>query len=96
MIAGLTCLWDRGATKSMINRKHTKYYKRKMQSNKVECVTSVGLYCTTHGVKLNFFMLELSIRKKIEHRFHADRDKGKLGIGYDMIIGCDLMVQLSL
>ena len=38
MIAGLTCLWDRGATESMINRKHTKYYKRKMQSNKVECV----------------------------------------------------------
>ena len=46
--------------------------------------------------QVEFFMLELSIRKKIEHRFHADRDKGKLGIGYDMIIGCDLMVQLSL
>ena len=56
-----------------------------MQSNKVECGTSAGLYCTTHGVKLNFCMLELSIRKIIEHRFHVENDKGELGIGYDIL-----------
>ena len=26
MIYGLTCLWDSGATDSMIDRKHTKHY----------------------------------------------------------------------
>ena len=30
------------------------------------------------------------------HRFHVDNNKGELGIGYDMIIGHDLVVQLGL
>ena len=38
----------------------------------------------------------LSSSKIIEHRFHVDHGKGKSGIGYDMIIGRDLMVQLGL
>ena len=29
--AGLICLWDSGVTNSMIKRRHTKYYERKMQ-----------------------------------------------------------------
>ena len=35
-VAGLTCLWDSKATDSIIKRTHTKYYERKMCSNKVE------------------------------------------------------------
>ena len=34
--------------------------------------------------------------KIINHRFHANNDKGKSGIGYDIIIGRDLTVQLIL
>ena len=41
-------------------------------------------------------MTEFYISKIIEHQFHVKNDKGKLGIGYDMIIGHDLMVQLGL
>ena len=41
-------------------------------------------------------MPEFSGSKIINHRFHVDKDEGELGIGYDMIIGCDLMVQLGL
>ena len=37
-----------------------------------------------------------SCRKIINHRFHVNNDKGELGIGYDMIIGRDLMIQLDL
>ena len=32
----------------------------------------------------------------INYRFHVDNDKGEWGIGYAMIIGRDLMVQLGL
>ena len=32
----------------------------------------------------------------INHHFHVDNDKGDSGIGYYMIIGRDLMVQLGL
>ena len=30
------------------------------------------------------------------HRFHIDKNEGQLVIGYDIIIGRDLMVQLGL
>ena len=67
-----------------------------MRSNKIEYSTSAGLYCTSHDFKVNFGMPELSRSKIIEDRFHVDSDKGESGIGYDMIIGRDLMVQLGL
>ena len=67
-----------------------------MRSNKVEYSTSAGVYCTTHDVKVPFCVPELSISNIINHRFRVDNDKGESGIGYDMIIGRDLMVQLGL
>ena len=67
-----------------------------MRSNKVDYGTSVGVYCTTHGVKVPFCMPEFSSSKIFNHRFHVDIDKGKSVMGYDMIIGRDLMVQLGL
>ena len=41
-------------------------------------------------------MPEFSSIKIIEHRSHVDKDKVELLIGYDRIIGRDLMVQLGL
>ena len=49
-----------------------------------------------HDAKVPFFMPELSSIKIIQNRFHFDKNKGKSGIGYNIIIGCDLMVQLVL
>ena len=41
-------------------------------------------------------MPEFSSSKIINHCFHVNNDQGESGIGYDMIIGCDLMIQLCL
>ena len=41
-------------------------------------------------------MPELSSSKINNHHFHVDNEKGDSDIGYDMIIGRDLMVQLGL
>ena len=41
-------------------------------------------------------MSKLFSRKIINLRFHVDNNKGKSGIGYYIIIGRDLMVQLGL
>ena len=41
-------------------------------------------------------MIDFSSSKIIEYRFHVEKNKNESGIGYDMIIGCDLMVQLDL
>ena len=80
----------------MIKRGHNKHYERKIQSNKAEYSTSDGMYCNTHDVKLTFCMRALSSSKIINHHFQVDNYKGESGIGYDMIIGCDLMVQLGI
>ena len=80
----------------MIKRRHTKHYERKMRSNRVEYSTAAGVYCTTHNVKVPFCMPEFSGSKIINHLFHVNNDEGESIIGYDMIIGHDLMVQLDL
>ena len=67
-----------------------------MRYNKVEYSTAAGLYCTTHDVKVTFCRSEFSIRNIIEHRFHVNNNKGESGIRHDMIIGCELMIQLGL
>ena len=67
-----------------------------MRSNKVEYSTATGLYCTTHDIKVDIFMLEFSISKITSHHFNVDNNEGELGIGYGMIIGRDLMVQLGI
>ena len=75
MVDGLTCLWNSGATESMIKIKHTKYYGRKKRSNKLEYSTAAGLCCKTHDNKVPFFMPELSSSRIIEHHFHVDNKK---------------------
>ena len=67
-----------------------------MRSNKLKYSAATWLHCTTHDVKVTFFVLELSSRNIIEHLFHVNNDKFGSGIGYDMIIGLDLIVQLGL
>ena len=44
LAASITCLWDSGATKSMIKRRHTKHYERKMRSNRVTYSIAAGVY----------------------------------------------------
>ena len=63
-----------------------------MRSNKVEYGTAAGMYCKTHDVKVTFCMPEFSISNIINHRLHVYNEKGESGIGYDTIIGRDLMV----
>ena len=67
-----------------------------MRSNKVEYSTADVMYCTTNYFKVPFCVPEFSISKIINHFFHVDNYKGESGIGYDIIIGRCLMVQLVL
>ena len=67
-----------------------------MRSDKVYYSADAVLYCTTHDVKVVFFMPEFSSSKIINRRFHVNNNKGESGIGYYMIIGRDLTVQLVL
>ena len=50
----------------------------------------------TRDVKVTFCMTYFSSIKIILHLFNVDNNGGLLGIGYDMIIDRDLMVQICL
>ena len=67
-----------------------------MRSTKVEYSTAAGVYCMMYDVKVTFCIHKFYIRRIINHLFHVDNYKGKLGIRYKMIIERDLMVQLDL
>ena len=58
--------------------------------------TAAEPYFMTHDVKVPFCILENSISNIISHHFHVDNNEGDLGIGYNMIIGCYLMVHIYL
>ena len=75
---------------------HTKPYERKMRSNNVEYSTSTGPYCTTHDGNMPFCMEVFYSRKIITHHFHFDKNEDESFIGYDVIIGRNLMVKLEL
>ena len=90
------CLWGIRAMNSMIKRQHNKHYKRKMRYNKLEYSTTTETYYMTHDVKVPFCMPEFYISKIIEHRINVDNNKFKSCMGYDIIIGRYLMVQLGL
>ena len=91
----LTFLWDSGATDRMIKFKHIDTYNSKLRDNKVKCIMDAGPYKTTNAVKITFSMPEFSRSKIITHQFNIDYGKGDSRIVYDMIIGCDLMLQLD-
>ena len=79
----------------MINRKLINNYTSKLRDIKVEYSTYYGLYTTKHGVKVTFSMPYFPSRKNIMNSFHVDNSIGDGEIGYEIIIGCDLMVQLG-
>ena len=58
----------------------------------VEYSTYTGIYCATYDAKMTFYMPEFSSSNIISHHFHVDKNEGDLVIGYDMIIGRDMMV----
>ena len=54
------------------------------------------MYCKTHEVNVPFCMSDFLSSKIINHHFRVNNDKGESGIRYEIIIGCDLMVNLVL
>ena len=93
--AGLSCLWDGGASHSMIRRTYVDKFRKDFRDNKITYDTAGGDYSTKHDVKINFTLPEFSSSKIITHRFHIDDDRKHNNLGYDMIIGQDIMRKIG-
>ena len=53
-----------------------------------------GLYCTAYNIKVMFCMSDFPRSRITSHQFHVDNNEEESVIGYEMVIGSDLMVRL--
>ena len=63
---------------------------------KVKYGTDADIYWTTHGEKVPFFIPKFSIIKIIPNQVPFDNNKVDTGIGYGIILGRELIVQLGM
>jgi len=92
MTTPIKVLVDSGASSSIINKCNTldnKCYQGK--SNERD--TTVGRIATTGRCELEFGLPEFSNTRRIKHNFHV---MSTVILGYDMIIGRDLMQHMKL
>ena len=54
------------------------------------------MYCTTHGVKVKFWMTEVYKINISTHLFQVNNNEGGRRIGYDIIIGHELVVKFGM
>ena len=92
----LVVLLDSGSSHSMIKYKHVKSKKHKFLKNYSTYSTAAGQYSTAYEVKLKFALEEFNRNTLLKHTFDIDESNDKKGIGYDMIIGRDLLVKLGI
>ena len=95
----LVALVDGGATDSFILHKHAKKNKHKWKSVDDVYDTAGGDFAPTHKVKVDFSFPEFSNSKIITHEFridNANRNRRYGSIGYDMVIGRDLLHPLGI
>jgi hypothetical protein len=95
-VAGLTCLWDGGASDSMVKKSYVRKFREKFKRNVQVYDTAAGEYVSDYQCKLNITFPEFSGSKIIKHTFQVDNETEGSNIGYDMIIGRDLMCKLGL
>ena len=91
----LLILIDSGASHSMakaslVHRYKHSFFKKEKSSYK----TAAGTFESKHSMKLVFTLDEFGRSTKLSHTF--DLDESEDGIGYDMIIGRDLLNKLNI
>ena len=80
----------------MVKKSFVRKFREDFRKNKQQYDTAGGTYTSDYDVKINFTMPEFSASKIINQRFHVDNEEEDMNIGYDMIIGRDLMTKLGL
>ena len=91
----LLVLIDSGSSHSMAKASIVKKYKDSFfRKEKSTYKTAAGTFNSENTMKLSFTLDEFGGSTKIVHRF--DLDENEDGIGYDMIIGRDLLSQLHI
>ena len=92
---GLYVLFDSGASDSFVREKYVKHLKHKFTKKVTDYEVAGGKFTTKKEVKVRFSLPEFCDSKIITGRFKIDSDSTDKGLGYDMIVGRDLLFKLG-
>ena len=93
----LHVLFDSGSDGSFINQKWTVFGKNSKIVKPTTWITGAGAIKTKRECNLKFKLDEFSTSKEVSWNFHVDEtEMSKDSLGYDMIIGLDLLCELGL
>ena len=79
----------------MIHQHYVKKFQEDFRNNEITYENGGGGYKTKYDIKIDFTLPEFSETKIINHQFNIDSSEDN-NLGYDMIIGQDLMKKLDM
>ena len=94
-VEGLYVLLDSGCSDSLIRYECVKHLKHKFKKNETAYDVAGGAFSTTKEVKVKFSLPQFTDSKIITHKFQIDESENT-GIGYDAIIGRDLLSAMGI
>ena len=92
---GLFLLFDSGASESFVREKYVNHLKHKFVKCNDKYEIAGGTFNVSKEVKLRFSLPEFGSSKIITSKFKIDSSTNN-GIGYDMIIGRDILAALGI
>ena len=86
-----------GTEEIFLNKKWIKFETKCKLVKNINWVTGAGTMVTSRNCSLNFKLDEFSTSKTVKWIFHVDETEiSQKNLGYDMIVGLDLMSELGL
>jgi hypothetical protein len=91
----LRCLIDSGSSGCIILNEFTKGL-QKEKSKSAKWTTKGGTFSTSAECAVPFYICDFSTQKRVQWTFHVDCTEKSSNLGYDMIIGRDLLSELGI
>jgi hypothetical protein len=94
----LRALLDSGCSKSIILKQFTgkKRQSKLMGRDRVEYATYGGKFQSKSSASVGFKLIEFANKQRIDYKFHVDELQSSKESRYNMIIGSDLLNELSI
>ena len=92
----LRCLLDSGSSESIILNEFIAGWKKQKSRFTQQWLTKGGTFSTDARCAVPFFIVDFSTQKRVTWTFHVDSTSKASAMGYDMIIGRDLLTKLGI